>query len=80
MAQARAPAVGALIVACIAEGDSTRLRGPTQSTVLMAVCPALINNLAKEALSAEALNAYQTAHHLAVTGKADEPTLAEMKL
>ncbi len=129
MTQARAQALGALIVACITEGDSTRLRGPTQSTVLTAACPALINNLVKEAPSllqnlsppikpdgeaaiaaadpivaayqgvlqieglykgkidgrpgretAEALNAYQTAHHLAVTGKADKPTLAEMKL
>jgi hypothetical protein len=25
-------------------------------------------------------HAYQAAHHLAVTGKADKPTLAEMKL
>jgi hypothetical protein len=129
MTQARAQALGALIVACITEGDSTRLRGPTQSTVLTTACPALINNLVKEAPSllqnpsppikpggeaaiaaadpmvaayqgvlqieglykgkidgrpgretAEALNAYQTAHHLAVTGKADKPTLAEMKL
>jgi peptidoglycan hydrolase-like protein with peptidoglycan-binding domain len=129
MTQARAQALGALIVACITEGDSTRLQGPTQSTVLTAACPALINNLVKEAPSllqnpspptkpggeaaiaaadpmvaayqgvlqieglykgkidgrpgretAEALNAYQTAHHLAVTGKADKPTLAEMKL
>jgi peptidoglycan hydrolase-like protein with peptidoglycan-binding domain len=30
--------------------------------------------------TAEALNVYQTAHHLAVTGQADKPTLAEMKL
>ena len=51
MTQARAQALGALIVACITEGDSTRLRGPTQSTVLTAACPALINNLVKEAPS-----------------------------
>ena len=30
--------------------------------------------------TAEALNAYQNAHHLAVTGQADKPTLTEMKL
>ena len=39
MAQARAQAVGALIVACITEGDLTQLRGPTQNTVLRAACP-----------------------------------------
>jgi hypothetical protein len=51
MSQARAQAVGALIVACITEGDSTRLRGPTQNTVLTAAWSTLINNLAKEAPS-----------------------------
>ena len=51
MAQARAQAVGALIVARITEGDSTRLRGPTQNTILTAACSTLINNLAKEAPS-----------------------------
>jgi hypothetical protein len=50
MAQARAQAA-VLIVACITEGDSTQLRGPTQNTVLTAACPGLINNLAKEAPS-----------------------------
>jgi len=129
MAQARAQAVGALIVACITEGDSTRLRGPTQNTVLTAACSTLINNLAKEAPSLlqnpspsmkpggeapiaaadpmvaayqgvlqigsfykgkidgrpggetkKALSDYQNAHHLEVTGEADKPTLAEMKL
>ena len=51
MSQARAQAVGALIVACITERDSTRLRGPTQNTVLTAAWSTLINNLAKEAPS-----------------------------
>jgi len=102
--------------------------GLTQNTVLTAACPALINDLAKEAPSllqnlspsmkpgeraiatvdamvaacqrmlqiegfykgkfdgrparetAEALKAYQTTQYLAQTGKADKPTLAEMKL
>jgi Putative peptidoglycan binding domain len=51
MSQARAQAVGALIVACITEPDSTRLRGPTQNTVLTAAWSTMINNLAKEAPS-----------------------------
>ena len=42
---------GRLIVACITEGDSTQLRGPTQNTVLAAACPGLISSLAKEAPS-----------------------------